>query len=105
MRQGRLPLLRIGAPPPWQWPAFHPTTGPKIVDARVKETMKEVLGAITDGSWAAAFIADQDAGAPDFKRRRAEAEAHPIEETGRQLRGLMSWVSASDDYTGTAARC
>ena len=80
------------------------TTGPKIVDERVKATMKDVLAAIKDGSWAAAFIADQDAGAPDFKRRRAEAEAHPIEETGRQLRGLMSWVSASDDYTGTAAR-
>src|SRR5436190_21209852 len=80
------------------------TSGPKVIDARVKETMQEILGAIKDGSWAAAFIADQDAGAPDFKRRRAEAEAHPIEETGRQLRGLMSWVSASDDYTGTAAR-
>ena len=52
----------------------------------------------------AAGGADQDAGAPDFTRRRAEAEAHPIEETGRKLRGLMSWVSASDDYTGTAAR-
>ena len=80
------------------------TSGPKIIDDRVKETMKDVLAAIKDGSWAAAFIADQDAGAPDFKRRRAEAEAHPIEETGRKLRGLMSWVSASDDYTGTAAR-
>ncbi|MGY1636447.1 ketol-acid reductoisomerase [Geodermatophilus sp. SYSU D00742] len=80
------------------------TTGPKIVDEHVKATMREVLAAIKDGSWAAAFIADQDAGAPDFKRRRAEAEAHPIEETGRKLRGLMSWVSASDDYTGTAAR-
>ena len=80
------------------------TSGPKIIDARVKQSMQEVLDAIKDGSWAAAFIADQDAGAPDFKRRRAEAEAHPIEETGRKLRGLMSWVSASDDYTGTAAR-
>ena len=80
------------------------TSGPKVIDARVKESMGEVLAAIKDGSWAAAFIADQDAGAPDFKRRRAEAEAHPIEETGRKLRGLMSWVSASDDYTGTAAR-
>ncbi len=38
------------------------------------------------------------------RHEQAEAEAHPIEETGRQLRGLMSWVSASDDYTGTAAR-
>src|SRR3954463_14071539 len=81
------------------------TSGPKVIDARVKETMGEILAAIKDGSWAAAFIADQDAGAPDFKAKRAAAEAHPIEETGRQLRGLMSWVSASDDYTGAAARC
>jgi ketol-acid reductoisomerase len=80
------------------------TSGPKIIDARVKAAMGDVLARIKDGSWAAEFIADQDAGAPDFKRRRAEAEAHPIEETGRKLRGLMSWVSASDDYTGTAAR-
>jgi ketol-acid reductoisomerase len=80
------------------------TSGPKVIDERVKATMQDVLAAIKDGSWAASFIADQDAGAPDFKRRRAEAEAHPIEETGRKLRGLMSWVSASDDYTGTAAR-
>jgi ketol-acid reductoisomerase len=80
------------------------TSGPKIIDERVKATMKEVLGAIKDGSWAAAFIADQDAGAPDFKAKRAAAEAHPIEETGRRLRGLMSWVSSADDYTGSAAR-
>ncbi len=29
---------------------------------------------------------------------------HPIEETGRKLRGLMSWVAVDDDYAGTAAR-
>jgi ketol-acid reductoisomerase len=80
------------------------TTGPKIVDERVKQAMQDALARIKDGSWAAEFIADQDAGAPDFRAKRAAAEAHPIEETGRQLRGLMSWVSASDDYTGTAAR-
>ncbi|MGY1841341.1 MULTISPECIES: ketol-acid reductoisomerase [unclassified Modestobacter] len=80
------------------------TSGPKVIDARVKESMKDVLTAIQDGSWAAAFIADQDAGAPDFTAKRAAAEQHPIEATGRQLRGLMSWVSATDDYTGTAAR-
>src|SRR6476646_5063486 len=80
------------------------TSGPKVIDARVKETMGEVLAAIKDGSWAAAFIADQDAGAPDFKAKRAAAEQHPIEETGRQLRRLLSRVTASADYTGTAAR-
>ena len=47
-----------------------------------------------------------DAGAPEFKALRSRGEQHPIEDTGRKLRGLMSWVATSDDdYTeGTAAR-
>ncbi len=40
------------------------TSGPRVVDARVKATMGEVLKDIQDGTWAAKFIADQDAGAP-----------------------------------------
>ncbi len=82
------------------------TSGPKVVDDSVKVRMGEVLTAIKDGSWAAGFIADQDAGAPEFKRLRAEGEQHPIEATGRELRKLMAWVrSSDDDYTeGTAQR-
>jgi ketol-acid reductoisomerase len=82
------------------------TSGPKIIDESVKERMQQILREVQDGSWAAGFIADQDAGAPDFQRLRAEGERHPIEATGRELRKLMSWVkSADDDYTeGTAAR-
>lgn len=80
------------------------TSGPRVVDDRVKENMRQILKEIQDGTWAKAFIADQDAGAPDFKARRAEQEQHPIEATGRELRKLMSWVAASDDYQGTAAR-
>jgi ketol-acid reductoisomerase len=63
---------------------------------------------VQDGTWAQGFIDDQDAGAPDFKRLRAEGEAHPIEATGRDLRKLMAWVRSADqgtEYTeGTAAR-
>ena len=81
-------------------------SGPRIIDASVKARMGEVLDEIKDGTFAARFIADQDAGAPEFTALRAKAEAHPIEDTGRQLRGLMSWIkTADDDYTeGTAAR-
>jgi len=65
-----------------------------------------VLAEIKDGSFAKRFIADQDAGAPEFRRLRAEGERHPIEATGRDLRQLMSWVKSKDsDYVeGTAAR-
>jgi ketol-acid reductoisomerase len=81
-------------------------SGPRIIDAHVKENMQRILGEIRDGSFAARFIADQDAGAPEFKALREKAEQHPIEAVGRHLRGLMSWVATSDDdYTeGTAKR-
>ena len=79
-------------------------SGKRVIDEHVEENMRAVLADIRSGAFAARFIADQDAGAPEFKRMRAEQEQHPIEETGRKLRGLMSWVKSDDDYSGTAAR-
>ncbi len=81
-------------------------SGPRVIDARVKENMKGVLADIQSGAFAKRFIDDQDAGAPEFKELRAKGEAHPIEGTGRELRKLMAWVkSHDDDYVeGTAAR-
>jgi len=81
-------------------------SGPRVIDDRVKDNMRAVLADVQSGSFAARFIADQDAGAPEFKRLRAEGASHPIEATGRELRKLMSWVDAGDDdYTeGTAER-
>ena len=81
-------------------------SGPRVIDPRVKENMKAVLADIQNGSFAKRFVDDQRAGAPEFKQLRAAGETHPIEETGRQLRGMMSWVKKSDDdyVEGTAAR-
>jgi ketol-acid reductoisomerase len=80
-------------------------SGPRVIDDRVKENMRGVLADIRSGAFAERFIADQDAGAPEFKALRAAGEKHPIEDVGRRLRGLMSWVATDDDYTeGTAAR-
>jgi len=81
-------------------------SGPRVITPEVKENMKAVLEDIKNGSFAQRFIDDQDAGAPEFKAFRAAEEKHPIEETGRELRKLMSWVKSHDsDYTeGTSAR-
>jgi ketol-acid reductoisomerase len=81
-------------------------SGPRVIDPSVKANMKAVLTDIKNGSFAARFIADQDAGAPEFKALRAKGESHIIESVGRDLRKLMSWVKGTkDDYTeGTAAR-
>ena len=81
-------------------------SGPRIIDQHVKDSMRAVLSDIQSGAFAQRFIDDQDAGAPEFKRLRAQVEQHPIEATGRELRKLMSWVKSSDtDYVeGTASR-
>jgi ketol-acid reductoisomerase len=81
-------------------------SGPRVIDERVKENMKAVLRDVQNGSFANRFMADQEAGGPEFKALRAKGEAHPIEKVGRELRGMMSWVdNRGDDYVeGTAAR-
>ncbi|MFC4786820.1 ketol-acid reductoisomerase [Nocardioides sp. MAHUQ-72] len=81
-------------------------SGPRVIDEHVKENMKGVLEDIKNGSFAKRFIDDQEAGSPEFKKFREQAEQHPIEKTGRELRKLMSWVKSHDsDYVeGTSAR-
>ncbi|HEU4331299.1 MAG TPA: ketol-acid reductoisomerase [Lapillicoccus sp.] len=81
-------------------------SGPRVIDPHVKENMQGVLADIKSGKFAQRFIDDQDAGAPEFKALREKGAQHPIEATGKELRGLMSWIKDSDsDYVeGSAAR-
>jgi ketol-acid reductoisomerase len=80
-------------------------SGPRVVGPEVKERMRDVLTDIQDGTFARRFVADQDAGAPEFLALRAKGEAHPIEAVGRNLRKLFSWIKNADDYQeGNAAR-
>ena len=80
-------------------------SGPRVIDPTVKQHMQEVLADIRSGAFATRFIADQDAGGPEFKALRAEGESHPIEEVGHRLRPLFAWVKPVDtDYVeGSAA--
>jgi ketol-acid reductoisomerase len=81
-------------------------SGPRVIDPHVKENMKKVLADVQSGAFAKRFIDDQDAGAPEFKSLRTKGEQHPIEQVGRDLRKMMSWVKAKDDdyKEGSAAR-
>ena len=68
------------------------TRGPRVIDPHVKAEMKKILGEIRDGSFAREWIAEDDAGRPNFTKYREEGAAHPIEVVGKQLRSMMSWV-------------
>ncbi len=80
-------------------------SGPRVIDPRVKENMQAVLADIQSGAFAKRFIADQDAGAPEFLELREKEAQHPIEKTGKELRALFAWKQQDSDYTeGSAAR-
>ena len=80
-------------------------SGPRVISPEVKENMQAVLADIQSGAFAKRFIADQDAGGPEFMGLRAKGEAHPIEATGKKLRALFSWKQNDADYVdGKASR-
>ncbi len=80
-------------------------SGPRVIDASVKERMKTVLAEIQDGTFAKRFIDDQDNGAAEFLQLREKEAGHPIESTGQVLRAHFSWKQQDADYTdGQAAR-
>ena len=72
------------------------TRGPKIIDDHVKENMKKVLAHIQDGSFAKEWIAENDEGRHRFSQLRRENASHNIEEVGKELRGMMSFLQDSD---------
>ena len=80
-------------------------SGPRVIDPHVKENMKAVLADIQSGAFAERFIADQDAGAPEFKALREKGAQHPIEAVGKDLRAHFAWKQQDADYVeGSAAR-
>jgi ketol-acid reductoisomerase len=68
------------------------TRGPRVIDAGVKERMKEILEEIQSGSFAKEFILENRAGGVQFRALRKRGEIHPMEEVGARLRNLMPWL-------------
>lgn len=64
-------------------------TGPRIIDARVKDAMRAVMADVQSGAFARAWMAEHRAGAPNLAKLREAAATHPIEEAGRTVRALL----------------
>ena len=67
-------------------------SGPRVVDSSSRAAMKAVLDDIQDGTFARNWIAESEAGMPEFKRRMNADLEHPIEKVGADLRGRMDWL-------------
>jgi ketol-acid reductoisomerase len=67
-------------------------SGPRVVDANSRKQMKAVLQDIQDGTFARNWIAENEAGMPEFKRMMKADLEHPIEKVGAALRSRMDWL-------------
>jgi ketol-acid reductoisomerase len=72
------------------------TRGPRVVTEDTKAEMGRILGEIRDGAFAREWMGEYDAGLTNYKRYFAETNEHPIENTGRSLRPMMSWIADED---------
>ncbi len=65
-------------------------TGPRIIDARVKDAMRAVMAEVQSGKFAKQWIAEHRAGAPNLQRLREAAASHPIEAAGQTVRAMVA---------------
>lgn len=66
--------------------------GKRIITDDTRAEMRKILSEIQSGEFAREWIAEYKAGLPNFNAT-AEAQAnHPIEVTGKKLRGMMDWI-------------
>jgi ketol-acid reductoisomerase len=72
------------------------TRGPRIITEETKQEMKRILKEVQDGTFAKEWIAENKAGAANFKAMREKDRNHPVEQVGRRLRKLMSWINAKE---------
>ncbi len=72
------------------------TRGPRIVTEQTKAEMKKILHEIQSGQFARDWLLENKAAAPHFKAMRRRERLHPIEEVGRRLRRLMSWINSKE---------
>ena len=70
------------------------TGGPKIVTDETRAAMKRMLADVQDGTYARSWILENQAGRPSFNLMRKREQNLPIEQVGRKLRAMMSWLGA-----------
>ncbi len=101
MYQGGLNYMRYSVSDTAEYGDY--VAGPRIVDERTREVMRELLANIRDGSFAREWIAENESGLARFKRTRTMETNHRIEDVGRSLRRMMTFVNAKEVVPGGVA--
>lgn len=69
------------------------TRGPRVIDEGTRQEMKKILGEIQSGRFATEWVLENQANRASFETMRKVEAAHPLEELGKKLRSMMSWLN------------
>jgi ketol-acid reductoisomerase len=70
------------------------TRGKKVINEQSRQAMKEILAAVQDGTFAREWLLENQANRPSLNAYRRQNQDHQIEQVGKKLRGMMSWIDA-----------
>lgn len=68
------------------------TRGPRVITDETRAEMKKILTEIQSGQFAREFILENQAGKPGFTAMRRRESEETIEEVGKDLRAMFSWL-------------
>ncbi len=68
------------------------TRGPRIVTEETRAEMRKILKEIQSGQFAREFVLENQSGKAGFTAMRRQEAEHSIEEVGRDLRAMFSWL-------------
>ncbi len=70
-------------------------TGPEVINEESRKAMRNALKRIQNGEYAKMFISEGATNYPSMTAYRRNNAAHPIEQVGTQLRGMMPWIESN----------
>lgn len=79
-------------------------SGERVVDQRAREEMRRILQEIQNGTFAARWILENQAGRPGFQAMRRKNAQHQIETVGKELRAMMPWLNPTQKKSETAEK-
>ena len=90
--EGGLNYMRYSVSDTAEWGDY--VAGPKVINAESKLAMKELLTDIQSGKFAKEWVEENESGRKKIDAFRAAEQAHPIEEVGKKLRGMMPFINS-----------
>ena len=94
MYQGGLNYMRYSVSDTAEWGDYK--SGNRIITEEVRQNMKDILAEIQSGAFAEEWMDEYHGGGKQFYARRDAEQNQQIEQVGKQLRGMMTFLDAKE---------